>query len=517
MAAAGFQVWQFLPLHPPDANGSPYASSSAFAGDVRLIDPRLLLRWGWIPPAGVAAVTDDPHIPQTVTDALLGMALEHLERHDGRALADFHTFCLGQAHWLEDFALFTVIRQMEQDKPWWEWSREWQQRDPCRLADLRIEADTALQGVRFAQFVFFRQWAALRARAQARGILLLGDMPIFVAQDSVDVWAHRAYFDLEDDGRPRTVAGVPPDYFSATGQRWGNPHYHWDRLAADQHGWWVRRIRWALANLDGLRIDHFRGFEAYWEIPSTEATAMHGRWVTGPGAEFFTLLREKLGRLPMLAEDLGIITPAVTALREQFALPGMKILQFAFDGSPDNPYLPAHHVEEGVVYTGTHDNDTSVGWFAGLTVEQQSWVLSLLRSVPPPAGTSVNPGAAGVTEVAGEVAGVDHPPEFTEAAPLPPGFAGPEWLSQATMPWPMLWAALASPARLSVIPMQDALGLDGQHRMNVPGTQDGNWRWRFRWEDVPVERAAELRALHRVTGRLDTGAGEGVAPGKGES
>lgn len=444
MQAGGFSVWQLLPINPPHRDGSPYACVSAFAGDVRLIDLESLIEAGWLTPA-------QARMP---LGQALSEARRHLEANDGEWL-EYTEFARAQAHWLEDFALFVVIKRLQGDRPWWVWPEPLRQRARGRLEQLRAEMSEALEAVRFAQFVFFRQWQALRAQANARDILLLGDMPIFVAHDSADVWAHPEDFDLDADGQPRTVAGVPPDYFSETGQRWGNPHYRWDRMAEQGYEWWLRRIEWALNGLDALRIDHFRAFEAYWSIPVDEPTAIGGHWEPGPGAAFFEALLNRFGELPLLAEDLGVITPQVTALREQFGLPGMKILQFAFDGGPDNPYLPEHHVERGVVYTGTHDNDTTLGWFEGLSPPDQERVLQRLGATP------------------------------------------------KAMPGALIRTALESCARLAVIPMQDALELDGGHRMNTPSTTEGNWAWRFDWDQVAPERAQQLRHMNEATGRIE--------------
>jgi len=444
LSESGFSVWQILPLNPPQDDGSPYACISAFAGDTRLIDPDSLVQEGWLKPAGARMP-----LGQGLSEAKRALEVEAAD-----AWLEYGEFCRAQAHWLDDFALFVVIKRLHGNRPWWTWPEPLRQRDPEKLEHLRAEARDAFAAVCFAQFVFFRQWTALRAKARARGILILGDMPIFVAHDSADVWANPGDFDLDAHGVPNTVAGVPPDYFSETGQRWGNPLYRWDRMAKDGFQWWLRRVGWALESVDALRVDHFRGFEAYWSIPASEPTAIGGAWQPGPGAAFFEALLERFGQLPLLAEDLGVITPGVTALRERFDLPGMKILQFAFDGSPDNPYLPENHVECGVVYTGTHDNDTTLGWYESLDPTTQARVLENL----------------------GEPEG--------------------------SMPWALIRAALASPARLAVIPMQDALGLGGRHRMNVPGTADGNWNWRFDWADIPPERASELRRLIEQAGRI---------------
>jgi 4-alpha-glucanotransferase len=320
------------------------------------------------------------------------------------------------------------------------------------------EHGASLSLVRFEQFLLAQQFARLRDHAHRRGVRLFGDLPIFVAHDSADVWAHRECFKLDDRGQPRVVAGVPPDYFSATGQRWGNPVYDWERMQHDGFRWWRARLAAELARFDVVRIDHFRGFEACWEIPAGEATAVHGHWVKAPGEALFTSLEAQFGPLPLVAEDLGIITAEVTALRERFALPGMLILQFAFDGGADNPYLPHNHRRDAVVYTGTHDNDTTLAWFEGLPAADQQAVLDYLEIREP-------------------------------------------------MPRALVHAALASVALLAVVPLQDVLALGAGHRMNTPGVATGNWRWRFSWEQLTVERTAWWREQVERTGRAAAASG----------
>ena len=305
----------------------------------------------------------------------------------------------------------------------------------------------------FEQFAFARQRQALRAYAAAHGVLLFGDMPIFVAHDSVDVWTHRDHFALDDAGQPLAVAGVPPDCFSATGQRWGNPLYDWERMRADGFRWWIARLTTEFRRFDLVRVDHFRGFEAHWEIPAAEPMADRGRWVDVPGEALFDALLAHFGALSLVAEDLGFITPTVHALRERYGFPGMRVLQFAFDGGTDNPYLPHNHSVNSVVYTGTHDNDTTLAWFQGLAPDRQQYVVDYLG----------------------------HPGE--------------------PMPQPLIRAALASVARLAMLPMQDVLMLGPGHRMNIPGTASGNWRWRFEWEQVTPDRIELLRRLVEVYGR----------------
>jgi len=441
---AGFSLWQILPLHPPHDDGSPYASISAFAGDTRLIDRRVLAR-------------------RMDLDAGTGSLGPLLEQARGR-LPDsdecrraWQAFCDAQGPvWLDDYARFVVIREREGGTAWWDWPQPLRDREPEAMAQLDEEAADALERVRFAQFVLFDQWQDLRQHAHERDILILGDMPIFVAHDSADVWANRELFSIDSTGHARRVAGVPPDYFSETGQRWGNPQYDWEALARSNYDWWIERMRWTLEVVDAVRIDHFRGFESSWAIPASQPDATRGEWVKGPGARFFRCLRERLGELPLLAEDLGVITPEVTRLREEFDLPGMRILQFAFEGGEENPYLPANHDELSAVYTGTHDNNTTLGWFRSLGPKMQTHVISTL----------------------GE------------------GDAD-------SMPWPMIRAAYRSPAQLAIIPMQDALELDETARMNRPGTtDDGNWRWRFDWSQLSPEHTAALRRLAEETDRL---------------
>ena len=354
---------------------------------------------------------------------------------------------------MPDYALFRALGE-ECQAGWWQWPVTLRDRKPQALNQAHTRLAPQIQVIVFEQFLFFSQWQGLRVYAAGRGIKLFGDMPIFVAQDSAEVWAHPQDFDLNPDGSPRVVAGVPPDYFSATGQRWGNPLYRWERMEAEGFRFWLDRVRTQLRLFDMIRIDHFRGFEAYWEIPASEPVAVHGRWVQAPGKMLFERLHEAYDPLPVVAEDLGVITPEVEALRDGFGLPGMKILQFAFSGGPSNPYLPYNYPERSVVYTGTHDNDTTIGWFAGLSAGERAHVEDFLG----------------------------HPAE--------------------PMPWPLIRCALASRARLAMLPLQDLLELDGRHRMNLPGTDAGNWGWRFDWSEVPTALAGRVRHLVSLYGRL---------------
>ncbi|ROR32813.1 4-alpha-glucanotransferase [Inmirania thermothiophila] len=442
LGEAGLRWWQVLPLGPTHEDRSPYQPLSAFAGDARLIDLEALAAEGWL---------DDPHRPRAEA---LAAARQRLEAGaDEAARADYARFCAEAAAWLEDYALFAALRAAHGGAPWWRWPAPLRDRDAAALAEAARGLADAVAQVRFEQFVFWRQWRRLREAAAGAGVRLMGDLPIFVALDSAEVWAARGLFDLDAEGRPRTVAGVPPDYFSADGQRWGNPLYRWEVHAADGYRWWVRRVGWLLRHFDLVRIDHFRGFAACWAIPAGEPTARNGRWVPGPGRALFDALRKALGPLPLVAEDLGYITDDVVALREGLGLPGMRVLQFAFDGGADNPHLPHNHARDLVVYTGTHDNDTTLGWFEGLDGAVRGRVLDYLGRPGEP------------------------------------------------MPWPLVRAALASVAVLAMVPMQDLLGLGAGHRMNRPGTTEGNWRWRFGWAQVPPDLAAQVAALAALYGR----------------
>ncbi len=450
LADTRFTVWQMLPLGPTHRDGSPYHSLSLHAGNPLLINLERLVEWGWLE-SHDPATTQNP-----VVYRLACLAQAHRIFMQRAAPVDhqaFEAFINTEAHWLEDYALYRALRREFSGQAWYQWPAPLRDRDPAALAEARVRLIEEIEQVCFEQFAFFRQWQALRAHAIERDLLLFGDMPIFVAHDSADVWTHRDYFMLDADGQPTVVAGVPPDYFSKDGQRWGNPLYRWERMQADGFRWWIDRLTTEFRRFDLLRIDHFRGFEACWEIPAAEETAVNGRWVKVPGEALFDTLKMHFGMLPLVAEDLGLITPAVYALRDKFGLPGMKILQFAFDGGSDNPYLPHNHGMSSVVYTGTHDNDTTLAWFEDLPADRQLHVVEYL--------------------------GYPHEP----------------------MPWPLIRCALASPSQLAIIPMQDVLGLGRGNRMNMPGTTTGNWTWRFSWEQLPPALAERLRRLTKLYGR----------------
>jgi 4-alpha-glucanotransferase len=452
--SCGFSVWQMLPVNPTHGNLSPYACQSIHAGNFRLISLDLLASDGWLDNTGKDAAEEDPQNYRQIRlqQARAGF-LQRASRHDRE---DYQIFKTEKAYWLDNYALFQALQQEYAGPPWWEWPNALRDREPAAIDEVRTRLTEAIEQQRFEQFVFFRQWLSLKRYANERNILLFGDMPIFVAQNSTAVWARRHYFRLNREGQPQVVTGVPPDYFSATGQRWGNPHYDWERMREDDFWWWRERVRNHLLLFDLVRIDHFRGFEAHWEIRGTEETAMNGEWAKAPGEELFAKLQQEFQPLCLIAEDLGIITPEVTALRDQFGFPGMKILQFAFDGNHDNPYLPHNHIRNSVVYSGTHDNNTTVGWFESLTQEDRFRVCEYL-------GISAN-----------------------------------------DMPWALIRNVLMSVSKLAVIPMQDILALGSDSRMNTPGVAEGNWRWRFKWEQLPDGLASRMRYLIELYGRAIT-------------
>ncbi len=446
MATAGFSVWQFLPLGPTHAHGSPYESLSSFAGNPDLLDMRECVKFGWLR----ADALLDSHVEQC-RQAAIGF-WRHVEREPELAQA-VSAFKQAHADWLDDYALFAALKQVYRNRPWWEWPDALRDREPGALRQARINYADQVNQCIFEQLLFDRQWQALKKHAEARGVQLFGDLPIYVAHDSADVWTSQSCFTINRIGLCDEVAGVPPDYFSETGQRWGNPLYRWETMQADGFQWWIRRVGRQLQRMHMLRIDHFRGLEAYWAIPGNSEDGVIGEWQEAPGMELLQALKDKFGSLPLIAEDLGIITDKVTALREAFGLPGMKILQFAFGSDTDNPYLPVNHEENSVVYTGTHDNDTTMGWFDSTDEDTRAKALKILNVEP------------------------------------------------EGMPWALIDCALASPARLSVIPMQDLLALGSDARFNTPGTLDGNWQWRM--ESIPEadaecwQRSLELNQKYR--------------------
>jgi 4-alpha-glucanotransferase len=472
LADAGQGLWQVLPLGPTGYGDSPYQCFSAFAGNPLLLSLDTLVEDGLL---SAADVTGSPAFPLDEVDygaviefkfPLLDKAFQAFEASaPASAREDFRAFCSAQASWLDDYALFVTVKEAHEGVVWTQWEKSIAAREPAAVARWTSEHAHVIASRKFRQYEFFRQWAALRKECRARGVRIMGDVPIFVAHDSADVWAHRELFRLDVTGEPEFVAGVPPDYFSETGQLWGNPLYRWDVLAKSGYRWWIERLRAALALVDLVRLDHFRGFEAYWEIPGKQTTAIKGRWVKGPGAPLFEALRDALGELPIVAENLGVITPEVEALRARFELPGMAILQFAFGTDPQGPgFRPHNYDHDLVVYTGTHDNDTTVGWWTG--------------------------GVGDSTRV---------PEEVEQERALAGKYLATDG---ADVHWAFIRAILASVADVAITPLQDVLGLGSQARMNVPGRPAGNWRWRFRSDALTDAIRERLRELTELYGRL---------------
>ncbi|HVX15267.1 MAG TPA: 4-alpha-glucanotransferase [Pirellulales bacterium] len=435
---AGQSWWQGLPLGPTGYANSPYQSLSSFAGNWLLISPDGLVADGLVKPADVAGLSfADDAVDYDAVSAfklrLLRAASANLAAAGPELKLAFEVFCQKQAHWLDDYALFRALKVKYGGVHYLDWPQQLVRRDESALAEARRELANLVGLARLAQFLLYRQGERLKQYARAKGIRLIGDLPFFVSPDSSDVWANPELFLLDEQRRPHFVAGVPPDYFSPLGQLWGNPVYDWEALRRTGYRWCIDRVRALLAHVDLIRLDHFRGFAAAWHIPVGAPTAQTGQWVPGPGAEFFRAVEKDVGRMPFIAEDLGMITPDVTALRDEFRLPGMRILQFAFDGSPKNPYLPENYSTNSIVYTGTHDNNTTRGWFDELPDDQRQNMWRYLK------------------RSAGD--GGDAAKELVRLA----------------------WA---SPAVLALAPLQDLLGLGAEARMNVPGRVDGNWRWR---------------------------------------
>ncbi len=442
---AGMKIWQMLPLGPTGYGNSPYQCFSAFAGNPLLVH---------LPGDAGDSPADTVDFPRVILHkrALLHEAIVALIPGDG-----YHAFVAKQGWWLEDYALFMALKDAHGGVAWTDWEPGAALRNPAALDQWRSTLAPEIEQYRRGQALFFAQFDTLRQAARERGISLMGDVPIYVAHDSADVWANRSLFKLDADGRPLVQAGVPPDYFSATGQLWGNPIYDWDEMASQGYDWWIRRMRSAFERFDLVRIDHFRGFESYWEVPAGEATAENGRWVKGPGAGLFDAITAALGPLPIIAENLGLITPEVELLREHLGFPGMSILQFAFSitGEP-NTFLPHTFPRERVVYTGTHDNDTTVGWWES---------------------TGEGDSTRSAEDVAREK---EHALRYL-------GADGRE------MHWSLIRAAMASVADTALIPMQDVLGLGSEARMNLPGRPSGNWAFRFSWDQLTPWITRRLR------------------------
>jgi 4-alpha-glucanotransferase len=445
LAGIGASVWQVLPLNMPHDDGSPYQCLSAHAGNPAFISLQKLVDEQWI-------AADEA---QLGTTQAIAIAYNRFYKQ----LADqsaFANFCRRHAHWLNDFALFLALRNHFNHAGWFDWPAAYKNRESKVLKQFKNDFLAEIDLIKFTQFIYFNQWISLKKYARFNKVQLFGDVPIFVAYDSADVWANRALFKLNKRGEMTVVAGVPPDYFSETGQHWGNPHYNWHAMRQSGFKWWLARMRTQKQLFDIVRIDHFRGLEAAWEIPARDATAINGQWRRAPGNALLKAITDKFPNMQLVAEDLGIITPKVDALRQQYKLPGMKILQFAFGGDDNNPYLPHNIFENNVAYTGTHDNDTTLGWYQSLDENAKNHVHRVLESAEP------------------------------------------------AMPQALTALVLASKANLAIIPMQDILGLDATHRMNTPGTIAGNWKWRFTWDMLSIEERDKIKDAIKQSNRAIT-------------
>jgi len=459
LAAARQGLWQVLPLGPPARGNSPYSSTSAFAGNPLLISLERLAEHGWIDRTRLESVPSNsgPINYEEVSAAKLPLLFEgarnFVRQSTGDIRARFERFCAENSWWLEEFVLFAAFSE-HHGLAWNQWPPELARHEDAAVKTARQELEPELAVRRAIEFAFYEQWRALRRYCAQRSIRVVGDIAIFVDYESADVWSHRDLFRLHEDLSPEVVSGVPPDAFSRTGQRWGNPLYNWDAMRTRGYDWWIRRLRWAAQNFDYIRLDHFRGFAQFWEIPASEPTAIHGRWVDGPGDDFFRHLRDALGGLPFFAEDLGYITPDVHALRERQGIPGMAVLQFGFGDPGAHMYLPQSLTPDRVIYTGTHDNDTTLGWWKTATDYERSSVKTLVGECK----DGVN--------------------------------------------WAFIRLAQGSVARLSVVPLQDVLGLGSEARMNIPSTAEGNYRWRFQPGALSRDLAEKLARLAEVTDRL---------------
>lgn len=466
----GQRVWQVLPLGPTGYGDSPYQCFSAFAGNPLLVSLDKLAEEGFLT---ADDLREAPEFPAHRVDygAVIGFKSAQLQRAyrsfdrnaSGAQKHDFRSFCVHHAAWLDDYSMFMALKCAHQNSVWTSWPPHFAQHESGALENHRQAFAEERNAARFVQYAFFKQWGALKRYCRERGIQIMGDIPIFVAHDSADVWAHRELFKLDQYGRPSVVAGVPPDYFSATGQLWGNPLYRWDVIAGTGFAWWIERFRSAFSLFDIARLDHFRGFEACWEIPAGEETAMHGRWVEGPGAAFFTAMQNTLGDLSIVAENLGFITPEVQRLKSRCGFPGMAILQFAFGTDPQAPEFRPHNFERNlVVYTGTHDNDTTLGWWTGDGKSDSTRSEEDIRKER------------------------EYALDYLDS-------------DGKQIHWDLIRAALSSIADLAIIPLQDVLGLGSEARMNLPARPTGNWGWRVTQEmltDLICDRLKEMTTTY---------------------
>lgn len=471
LVSAGQTYWQVLPLGAIGPGNSPYMSSSAFAGSILLIDLEELVSQGWlshkelIPHPEFRADRIDFALLQPFRMELLRRAARHFFKssHDSMHSA-YDEFCAAEGEWLDDYALFMTIAERQSGCGWNHWPKDLAHRNPKALLHVQKSCADEIGFWKFCQWCFARQWSKLKQYANERGIRIIGDVPIFVAYQSADVWAHQELFELDKSGLPSVVAGVPPDYFSETGQLWGNPLYRWDIHEQTGYAWWIARLRHALKQADLVRIDHFRGFAAYWEVAADAPNAINGRWVPGPGEKLFEAFQQAFPQLPIIAEDLGLITPDVVELRDQFRLPGMRILQFAFGDGETNPFLPHNYVQNTVAYTGTHDNDTTLGWWQSVPDRVRDFARNYLGSD----GNDIQ----------------QH----------------------------MMRAISSSSANIVIFPMQDVLGLPSEHRMNYPGKPTGNWEWRFSWDQLRQEHTLALVQMVVEHGRGTLGEQGGTVP-----
>ncbi len=443
LADCGQHLWQVLPLGPTGYGDSPYQGFSAFAGQTLLIDPDSLLELGLVTEEELA---EYPHLPEDHVDygavliaknTLFAYAFKRFDKLPANdpLYRQYQEFCEDNVEWLPDYALYRSLKKANMQKSWLEWPTDLRITTREDRKELCLKYKESVKYYEFLQFLFFRQWNELKKYANEKGICIIGDIPIFVSLDSADVWANQEQFQLDETGYPTVVAGVPPDYFSATGQLWGNPLYDWDHQKKDGYSWWIQRIKTQLKLVDYIRVDHFRGFDAYWAVPYGEPTAINGKWTDGPKEDLFDTIAKELGdNLPIWAEDLGVITPDVEKLRDKFNFPGMKILQFAYEDPNDNAMMPAHHIPNSICYTGTHDNDTTIGWYESLPADTRRRIR-----------IKMNCGASLLT-------------------------------------WAFIKTALQSVANYVIIPLQDLLMIDSSGRMNTPGRASGNWCWRFSWD-----------------------------------
>lgn len=481
LVQSGQQMWQLLPLGPPAYGNSPYSCYSAFAGNPLLISPEQLIDDGFLPENALDSVPPPPindanqvdfESVETAKQQLLATAFEYFQSDASPANRDlFAQFCNEQQDWLDDFSLYVALAGRYETLDWTAWPTDIASRDSAALTAARLELATAVEFASYVQFLFFQQWNALRSYANERNVWLFGDMPIFVAHGSADVWANQELFWLDASGKPTVVAGVPPDYFSETGQRWGNPLYNWDALAESNYAWWTERFRGAFAAFDLIRIDHFRGFESYWEIPAAAETAVIGQWVKGPGTAVFRAAERELGELPIVAEDLGLITEEVHELRDALKFPGMRVLQFGYDDVEEDYHRAEVYPEHSAAYTGTHDNDTVMSWYAGRDQ---------------------------VTSKTAEANGNEPVPTLT---PIPEADLSsiPEGIN-----WVLIGMVFDSASNTAVVPMQDVLGLGNEARMNTPGQALGNWGWRCQIDDLSPATADRLRRITQNSNRLNS-------------